>query len=75
MLRKVIPLSHYSIVSLMYNVDLALQGAARMALQHGAHPAQIKDTVTSVLLPFLGNSYLITFMQLLVDAPSLGYLL
>ena len=26
---------------------LALQGAARMVLQHGAHPAQIKDTVTS----------------------------
>ena len=25
----------------------ALQGAARMVLQHGAHPAQIKDTVTS----------------------------
>ena len=26
---------------------LALQGAARMALQSGAHPAQIKDAVTS----------------------------
>lgn len=25
----------------------ALQGAARMALQAGAHPAQIKDAVTS----------------------------
>jgi pyrroline-5-carboxylate reductase len=29
---------------------LALQGAARMALQPGAHPAQIKDSVTSELL-------------------------
>lgn len=28
---------------------LALQGAARMALQDGAHPAQIKDAVTSTL--------------------------
>ncbi len=26
---------------------LALQGTARMALQSGAHPAQIKDSVTS----------------------------
>ena len=26
---------------------IALQGAARMVLQDGAHPAQIKDTVTS----------------------------
>jgi pyrroline-5-carboxylate reductase len=28
-------------------VSLALQGAARMVLQAGAHPAQIKDSVTS----------------------------
>lgn len=28
---------------------LALQGAARMALQPDAHPAQIKDSVTSEL--------------------------
>ena len=27
----------------------ALQGAARMALQPGAHPAQIKDSVASEL--------------------------
>ena len=26
----------------------ALQGAARMVLQGGAHPAQIKDSVTSM---------------------------
>ena len=26
----------------------ALQGAARMTLQQGAHPAQIRDTVTSM---------------------------
>lgn len=31
----------------------ALQGAARMALQAGAHPAQIKDAVTSVYLKTL----------------------
>ena len=32
---------------LILTCDLALQGAARMTLQQGAHPAQIKDTVTS----------------------------
>lgn len=31
----------------MLTVSLAMQGAARMALQPGAHPAQIKESVTS----------------------------
>lgn len=35
---------------------LALQGAARMALQPDAHPAQIKDSVTSESVLWLGRS-------------------
>ena len=38
----------------------ALQGAARMVLQHGAHPAQIKDSVTSTFF-----SICVTILHLL----------
>lgn len=34
-----------------FTCTIALQGAARMTLQAGAHPAQIKDSVTSQFLP------------------------
>ena len=37
---------------LIPTIIIALQGTARMALQQGAHPAQIRDTVTSMWCNF-----------------------
>lgn len=41
-----------------------------MALQVGAHPAQIKDAVTSAFLTFRNPGYILTYImsQPLVDA-------
>lgn len=45
-----------------FTCSIALQGAARMALQAGAHPAQIKDSVTSKCLNSAGSAPRLTFL-------------
>lgn len=52
----------------------ALQGAARMVLQSGQHPSQLKDAVTSKLIPQLSLFFLTHCPKLLVDVQLLDCL-
>lgn len=46
------------VLLLLRLMSTALQGAARMTLQQGAHPAQIKDTVTSMFSVFSRETHI-----------------
>jgi pyrroline-5-carboxylate reductase len=45
-----------------FTCSIAFQGAARMALQPGAHPAQIKDSVTSKVSRSAGSAPRLIFL-------------